>query len=130
MGDTSGGNCSMNNHTLSQQDCNPNIDDVSSGYGFINSHTLSQCEYSNNFKELDGKVKNGDASSGYGSMNSNADSRHNSFKLLMNYNDRDETDMNANLQNGYVSIGIDLLNIHTTRQYNESSNLNDIIMGV
>ena len=40
----SGGNFSMNNHILYQQDCDSNNGDVSSGYGFINSHTLSQCD--------------------------------------------------------------------------------------
>ena len=34
MGDMSGGNCSLNNHTLSKQYCYYNNGDVSSGYGF------------------------------------------------------------------------------------------------
>ena len=34
MGDMSGGNCSMNNHTLSKKDCDSNDGDVISGYGF------------------------------------------------------------------------------------------------
>ena len=40
----SGGNYSMNNHTLSQHYFDSNNDDVSSVYGFFNSHTLYQCE--------------------------------------------------------------------------------------
>ena len=42
MGDMSGGNCFMNNHTIYQHDCDYNNGDVSSGYGFINIHTFSQ----------------------------------------------------------------------------------------
>ena len=34
----------------------------------------------------------------------------------MNYNDRDNKGMNANLQNGYFSSGIGLLNIKTLPQ--------------
>ena len=34
MGDMSGGNCSINNNTLSQQYYDTNNGDVSSGYGF------------------------------------------------------------------------------------------------
>ena len=40
MGDMSGCNCSTKNHTLSQNDCDPNNGDVGSGCGFINSHNL------------------------------------------------------------------------------------------
>ena len=36
----------------------------------------------------------------------------------MNYNDRNDTDMNDNLQNGDVSSGIGLLNSHTHPQDN------------
>ena len=39
----------------------------------------------------------------------------------MNYNDRDDMYMNANLQNGYVSSA-------NYPQYNESSNLEEIKM--
>ena len=35
-----------------------------------------------------------------------------------------DTDMNDNLQNGYMSSGIGLLNSHTLPQDNESSKLN------
>ena len=37
----------------------------------------------------------------------------------MNYNDRNGMDMNANLQNGYFSSGIGLLNTHTLQRDNE-----------
>ena len=42
MGDISGGNFYMNNHTLSQQYFDSNNGDVSNGNGFIKS-TLSPC---------------------------------------------------------------------------------------
>ena len=35
--------------------------------------------------------------------------QQNGSKSLMNYNDRDDTDMNDNLHNGDVSSGMDLL---------------------
>ena len=56
MGDVSGGNVYMNNHTLSQQSCDNRNSDVSSGNNFINSHTLSQCDYSSAIKEMDVNV--------------------------------------------------------------------------
>ena len=59
IGDMSCGDFSMNNHTLSQQDCDSNNGDVSSGYGLLNSHTLSQCEDSIYFMEMYGVVKKG-----------------------------------------------------------------------
>ena len=40
------------------------------------------------------------------------------MKSLMTYNDRNDTDINDNLKNGYVSSGIGLLNIHTPPQDN------------
>ena len=40
-GDTSGGNCSLNNHTISQQYFDSNNSDVSSGYGLKKTATLS-----------------------------------------------------------------------------------------
>ena len=70
MGDVSGGNCSMNNHTFSHQDHDPNNGDVISGNVFINSHTLSKCDDLSIFKEIDGYVENCDVNSGYVSMNS------------------------------------------------------------
>ena len=69
MGDMSGGNCSMNNHNIYQQDCGPNNGDVINGNGFINSHTIFQCDDSSTFKDMDGDVENVDVSCVYGSMN-------------------------------------------------------------
>ena len=68
MGDMSGGNYYLNNHTLSQQYCDSNNGDMSSGYGFLNRHTLSQCEDSSTFKNIDDDVEkfHGDVSSVYG----------------------------------------------------------------
>ena len=63
MGDISGGNCSMKNHTLYQHDCDYSNGDVSIIYGFINSHTLSQCEYSSTFKN-----RYDDFGNGHGNM--------------------------------------------------------------
>ena len=67
MGDMSGGNYYLKNHTLSQQYCDSNNSDGSSGYAFLITHTLSQCEYSNMLKNIDDDVENndGDVSSGY-----------------------------------------------------------------
>ena len=48
----------------------------------------------------------------------------------MNDNTRNDTDMNDTLQNGDLSSGIGLLNIHTLPQYNESSDLNEMNMSV
>ena len=64
----SGGNCSLNNKTLSQHYCDSNNGDMSSGYGFLNSHNISQCEYSSTFKKINDDVEegDGDVSSGYG----------------------------------------------------------------
>ena len=44
----------------------------------------------------------------------------------MNDNYRIDTDMNENLQNGYVSSGIGLLNSHNIPQDNKSSKPNDM----
>ena len=80
MGNISDVNCSMNNHTLYQQDFDSNNVDVSSGNGFINSHTLSQCDDSSIFKDMDDDVDKGDVSSVYGSMNSHSDFQQNGSK--------------------------------------------------
>ena len=80
MGYVSGGNCSMNNNTLSQKDCDSNNSDVSSGNSFINRHTISQHGNSSNFKEMDRDVEKGDLSSGYGSMNSQTAYQQNGLK--------------------------------------------------
>ena len=126
----SGENCSMKNHTLFRQDCDINNGDLSSGYRFTKMHTISQREYASTFNNMDGYVENGDVSSGYGYMNRHTYFKQNGFKLLMSFNDRDDTYMNDNLQNGYVSSGIGSLNIHTLPQYNKSSNLNEMNVGV
>ena len=67
MGDMTGRNYFLNNHTISQQYCDSNNSDGSSGYAFLNTHTFSQCEYSNMLKNIDDDVENndGDVSSGY-----------------------------------------------------------------
>ena len=79
---------------------------------------------------MDGDVEKGDGSSGYGSMDNQTVYWHNGEKQLLHYNDMDDMDMNANLNNGDVSSGIGLPNRHTLLQYNEPSNLNDMNMGV
>ena len=48
----------------------------------------------------------------------------------MNYNDRNDTDVNSNLHHGDISSGIGLLDSHTLSQDNESINLNDMNMSV
>ena len=103
---------------------------MSSGYVFINSYTLSQCDDSSAFKEMDGDSKKSDFSSRYGSMNIHTVYQYNFLKSLINYNNRDDMDMNANLYNEYMSSGTDLLKRYTLPQYNKSSNLNDMNMGV
>ena len=50
-----------------------------------------------NMSNMDGDVEKSDDSSGYGSMNNHTDLKHNGLKSLMNYNDRNDTDINANL---------------------------------
>ena len=57
MGEVSGGNFSMKNHTLSKHGCDFNNGDVSSINGFINSHTISQYDDSSKFKKMDGDVE-------------------------------------------------------------------------
>ena len=71
MGDMSNENCSLENHTISQQYRDSNHGILSSVYGFLNSHTLSQCEHSSVFHNIDDDVKKGDCdvSSGYGFQN-------------------------------------------------------------
>ena len=93
----SGGNCSMNNHTLFQQDCDSNNSDVISGYSFMKSHTTSQYDDSITFKNMDGDVENSDGSSVYGSTHTQNVYQLNGLISLMNYNDRYDTDMHANL---------------------------------
>ena len=47
----------------------------------------------------------------------------------MNYNDRDDMDMNDNLKDGDVSSGIGLINSHTIPQCNKYFNLNGMNWG-
>ena len=63
-------------------------------------------------------------------MNSSTDLQHNSLESLINDNDRNDTDMNDTFKNVDASIGIGLLNSQTIPQYNKSSNLNEMNMGV
>ena len=46
-------------------------------------------------------------------MNSHNDLQRSGLESLMNDNARIDKDMNDNLQNGYVTSGIGLLNSHT-----------------
>ena len=64
---------------------------------FINNHTIFQCDYSCKFKDMDGDVENGDGSSGYGYITIHTVYQQKGLKLLMNYNDRDDIEMNNNL---------------------------------
>ena len=48
----------------------------------------------------------------------------------MKYYDRDDMDINSNWNNRDMSIGIGVLNSHNLHQYNKSSNLNEMNMGV
>ena len=51
-------------------------------------------------------------------MDIHNDLKHNGLKSLINYYDRNYTDKNATLWNGYVSSVIGLLNSHTLPQDN------------
>ena len=62
---------------------------------------------------MDGDVENGDVISGHGSMNRHNTYQYNGLKSLINYNDRDDIEGNADLQNGDMSSGIGLININT-----------------
>ena len=55
---------------------------------------------------------------GHGSMNSHTLSRHNGFISLVNYNNGDNIEMNEDFNNGCVSCGIGLINIHIVYQCN------------
>ena len=79
---------------------------------------------------MDQNTEKSGLSSEYGSMNIHNVYQQNGSKSLMNYNDRDDMDMNSNLHNGYVSNEIGILNSHTLTQYNLSSILNEMNMGV
>ena len=60
----------------------------------------------------------GDISSVYLYTNGQTVYQLNGLKSLMNYNDRDDMETNANLQNGVVSSGIGLIISHTIYQHN------------
>ena len=117
----SGGNGSMNIHTLYQHDWDFNNGDVSSGIGFIHGHTLSQCNHPITFKDMYGVVVNCDISGGHGSVKSHNIYQQNGLKPFIDLNNRDNIEMNYELNNGDVSRGIGLINIHTLYQFNESS---------
>ena len=68
MGEVSGVDGYVNNHTLSKKGWDSNNGDMSSGNGFINSHTLSQCNNSITFEDMVGDVEKGYVSSVYGPM--------------------------------------------------------------
>ena len=65
-----------------------------------------------------GDAEKGDLSSGYGSMISHTLYQPNDLKSLINYNDRDDMEMNDNLHNGYVRSLIGLINSYTIPQCN------------
>ena len=52
-------------------------------------------------------------------MNSHNVYQNNGSKSLMNYNDMDDMDMNANIQNEDMRSVIGLLNSHNLPQYNK-----------
>ena len=63
-------------------------------------------------------VEKYDVNSGYGSMNTHTDSQNIVLESLMNDNDKIDTYINENLQNGVFSSGIGLLNRYTPSQDN------------
>ena len=102
----------MNNLTIYQHEWDSNSGDVSIGNGFINSHTNSQCNGSSTFKDMYGDIESGDVSSGYDSINCHTAYQQNGLKSLMDYNIKDDVNMNDNLQSGDLSSGIVLINSH------------------
>ena len=68
LGDVSGWNGSINNHTLSQDYLDPNNGDARSGNGFIKILTTSQCNGLIKFNAVYGVFLNGGFSSGNSSM--------------------------------------------------------------
>ena len=63
-------------------------------------------------------------------MNRHTYSQQNGFEYLMNVNNSNDTYMNDTVQNGDVSSGIGLINIHTLPQDSELSTLNEVNMSV
>ena len=66
---------------------------------------------------MDGYVEKGNVSSGYVSTNSHTIYQHIGLKSYINYNDRDDMELNANLHNGDLSSAAGLLNSHTLPQF-------------
>ena len=122
----SGGNFYMKRDTLYQQDRYFNHGDVSSVNGFINSHSLYQCNYSSNFKQMDENVENCGASCGHGYINIHTLYQQNNFKPLINLNNRDDIEMNYDLNNDGVSSVVGSIKIHTISQFNELSYFNGL----
>ena len=56
--------------------------------------------------------------------------QYNGLKPLINFNNRDDIEMNDYLKNGDMSCIIGLTSIHTISQINESSYCNDMDWGV
>ena len=65
-----------------------------------------------------GYVGNGDASSVHGSMNSHTLYQQNFLRSLINSNNSDDIDINAELNNSDVSCRIGIIIIHTLSQCN------------
>ena len=51
-------------------------------------------------------------------MNIHTFYEYNGLKSLMNYNDRNDIEINENIWNGDLSSGIDLINSHTLYLFN------------
>ena len=117
MGAMSGGNCSLTNHTISQQYCDYNNGDVSIRYVFLNSHTLSQCEDSSRFKNIDDDVEkdDGDVSCGYVFVNSHTLSQHEYSSTFKN--------IDGGFDKGDVSSVCGSMNTHTYLQQNDLESL-------
>ena len=73
-------------------------------------------------------VGNCDVSSGYDYMNIHTDLQQIFLESFMNYNYRNDIDINDTLQNGHMSSEIGSLNRHTLPEDNKASNLNGINM--
>ena len=67
---------------------------------------------------MDVYVKNCDVSDGHGSINKHTLYQHNCLRSLINYNNSDDIEINAEPNNGDMSCGICLINSHTLSQCN------------
>ena len=67
---------------------------------------------------MDEDSENGDISGGNGCFNIHTLSKQNVLSSTINSNDSDDIEMNAYLNNGYVSCEISLINSHTRSQCN------------